>query len=123
MMVKVRTHSRLSFSVQMNRSAHPLPSGARTKSGEFSVVESCEPNDVDPYAYLADTLTRIVDGHLASEIDDLLPWAYPKARPLKDDFAPVTHSLQLCRSRPGRSERPTHLPPMRYEIRPRQDWR
>ncbi len=41
-------------------------------------------NDVDPYAYLSDTLTRIVDGHLASEIDELLPWAYAKPQPLKD---------------------------------------
>ena len=24
--------------------------------------------------------TKIVDGHLASEIDDLLPWAHAKAR-------------------------------------------
>ena len=37
-----------------------------------------------PYAYLADTLTRIVDGHLASAIDALLPWAYARAQPLQD---------------------------------------
>jgi transposase len=41
-------------------------------------------NGVDPYAYLADTLTRIVDGHLASAIDELLPWAYVRAQPLRD---------------------------------------
>ncbi|HTZ67322.1 MAG TPA: transposase domain-containing protein, partial [Roseiarcus sp.] len=39
---------------------------------------------VDPYAYLAGTLTRIVDGHLASAIDELLPWAYASAQPLQD---------------------------------------
>lgn len=49
-----------------------------------SLVETCKLNDVDPYAYLADTLTRIVNGHRASKIDDLLPWAYPKAPQLKD---------------------------------------
>jgi hypothetical protein len=27
---------------------------------------------------------RIVHGHLASEIDELLPWAYANAQPLKD---------------------------------------
>ena len=27
-----------------------------------SLVESCKLNDVDPYAYLADTLAKIVDG-------------------------------------------------------------
>jgi hypothetical protein len=41
-------------------------------------------NDVDPYVYPADTLARIVDGHFAREIDELLPWAYVKAQPLKD---------------------------------------
>src|SRR3712207_1923290 len=32
-----RTHSRFSFRVRMNRSAQPLPSGARTKAGELSI--------------------------------------------------------------------------------------
>ena len=34
---EVPTHSRFSFSVRMNRSAQPLPSGARTKAGELSM--------------------------------------------------------------------------------------
>jgi transposase len=38
---------------------------------------------VDSRAYLAD-ISKIVNGHLSSKIDDLLPWAYPKAEPLKD---------------------------------------
>ncbi|MGO4513168.1 transposase domain-containing protein, partial [Bradyrhizobium sp. 2TAF36] len=33
-------------------------------------------NDVDPLAYLTDALTRIVNGHPNSNIDELLPWAY-----------------------------------------------
>ena len=41
-------------------------------------------NGVDLYAYLADTLTRIVGGHLARAIDELLPWAYVRAQPLQD---------------------------------------
>ena len=48
-----------------------------------SLVETCKLCGVDPQAYLADTLTRIVDGHLASAIDELLPWAYAKDPPLK----------------------------------------
>jgi hypothetical protein len=40
------------------------------------LVETCKPNDVDPLAYLTDVLTRIVNGHPNSEIDQLLPWAY-----------------------------------------------
>ena len=41
-----------------------------------SLVETCKLNDVEPQAYLADVLTRLVNGHPNSRIDDLLPWAY-----------------------------------------------
>ena len=41
-----------------------------------SLIETCKLNGVDPQAYLADTLTRLVNGHLMSRIDDLMPWAY-----------------------------------------------
>jgi len=34
-------------------------------------------NGIDPQAYLADVITRIVNGHPNSRIDDLMPWAYP----------------------------------------------
>ena len=47
-----------------------------------SLIETCKLNDVDPYAYLADVITRIVAGHPQNQIDDLLPWAYAPA-PLK----------------------------------------
>lgn len=47
-----------------------------------SLIETCKLNDVDPYAYLADVITRIVAGHPRNQIDDLLPWAYAQA-PLK----------------------------------------
>jgi hypothetical protein len=33
-------------------------------------------NDVDPLAYMTGVLTRIVNRHPNSEIDQLLPWAY-----------------------------------------------
>src|ERR1700724_1766516 len=41
-----------------------------------SLVETCKLNAVDPQAYLADAIARIVTGHPQSRIDDLLPWAY-----------------------------------------------
>jgi len=43
-----------------------------------SLTESCKLNDIDPLAYLTDVLTRIVNGHSNSEIDQLLPWAYQR---------------------------------------------
>jgi transposase len=41
-----------------------------------SLIETCKLNDVDPLNYLTDVLTRIVNGHPNSQIDQLLPWAY-----------------------------------------------
>ena len=41
-----------------------------------SLIETCKLNDVDPHAYLADTLSAIVNGHKQSDIDALLPWNY-----------------------------------------------
>jgi hypothetical protein len=47
------------------------------------LIECCKLNSVDPYAYLADVLAKIVDGHLNSAIDDLLPWAYVTSHSFK----------------------------------------
>ena len=58
--------------------------GAESWAVIASLIETCKLNGVDPYAYLADTLTRIVGGHLARAIDELLPWAYVRAQPLQD---------------------------------------
>jgi transposase len=43
-----------------------------------SLIETCKLNDVDPLGYLTDVLTRIVNGHPNSDIDQLLPSAYRK---------------------------------------------
>ena len=32
-----------------------------------------------PYAYLRDVLTRMVNGHSANRLDELLPWAWKAA--------------------------------------------
>jgi transposase len=49
-----------------------------------SLIETCKLTGVDPQAYLADTITRIVNGHPQSRLDELLPWAYPATPPLSD---------------------------------------
>lgn len=41
-----------------------------------SLIETCKLTAVEPQAYLADVLTRIVNDHPNSRIDELLPWAY-----------------------------------------------
>jgi transposase len=41
-----------------------------------SLIETCKLNGVDPQGYVADVITRIVQGHPNSRLDELLPWAY-----------------------------------------------
>ena len=48
-----------------------------------SLIETCKLIGVEPHGYLADVITRIVEGHPQSRLDELLPWAYPPAAALK----------------------------------------
>ncbi len=48
-----------------------------------SLIETCKLCGVEPLTYIADVITKIVNGHPNSQIDDLLPWAYPAAPALK----------------------------------------
>ena len=50
--------------------------GGQTWAVIASLVETCKLNGVDPQAYLADVISRIVGGHPQSQLDELLPWAY-----------------------------------------------
>ncbi len=47
-----------------------------------SLIETCKLTGVEPQAYLADVLTRIVNDHPNSRIDELLPWAYATPTPV-----------------------------------------
>lgn len=48
--------------------------GAANWAAVSSLVETCKLNAVDPQRYLADTLTRLVNGWPQSRIDELMPW-------------------------------------------------
>ena len=48
-----------------------------------SLIETCKLVGVEPHAYLADVIARIVQGHPNSRLDELLPWAYPATPALK----------------------------------------
>ena len=39
-----------------------------------SLIETAKLNDIDPQAYITSVITRIVDGHPQSQIDQLMPW-------------------------------------------------
>jgi transposase len=41
-----------------------------------SLIATCKLNGIDPQGYIADVITRIVQGHPNSRLDELLPWAY-----------------------------------------------
>jgi len=43
-----------------------------------SLIETCKLNGVNPHAWLADTLAKLVNRWPASKIDELMPWAYAK---------------------------------------------
>jgi hypothetical protein len=61
-----------------------------------SLIETCKLNDVDPLVYLTDVLTRVVNGHPNSDIDQLLPWAYRK-----QDLSAAAGERRLRRSQPS----------------------
>ncbi|MBN9431672.1 MAG: transposase domain-containing protein, partial [Bosea sp.] len=36
----------------------------------------------EPYAYIADVLQRMADGHPVNRLDELLPWAWKAGNPV-----------------------------------------
>jgi len=48
-----------------------------------SLIETCKLIAVEPQTYLADVITRIVNSHPQSRLDELLPWTYPTTPALK----------------------------------------
>ncbi len=50
--------------------------GAENWAVIASLIETCKLNGVEPFAYIKATLEAIAAGHPASQIDDLMPWAF-----------------------------------------------
>jgi transposase len=61
--------------------------GAANWACVASLIESCKLNGVDPQAYLADVLAKLVNLWPASLIDELMPWAWAAARHSTDKLA------------------------------------
>ena len=55
--------------------------GAQNWACIASLIETCKLNGVDPQAYIADVLTRLVNLWPASRLDDLMPWAWAAEHP------------------------------------------
>jgi hypothetical protein len=41
-----------------------------------SLIGTCKMNGVEPHVYLRDLFTKLANGHLAQDIEALMPWAY-----------------------------------------------
>jgi transposase len=50
--------------------------GGRNWARFASLIGTCKMNGVEPYAYMRDLFTKLANGHLARDIDALMPWAY-----------------------------------------------
>ena len=56
--------------------------GGQRAAKVYSLIVTCKMNDVDPQAWLADVLARIA-GHPAHRLDELLPWNWKAAEPVR----------------------------------------
>ena len=54
--------------------------GAENWAIVASLIEACKLNDVEPQAYLADVLVRLVNLWPNNRLDELLPWTWAAAR-------------------------------------------
>jgi hypothetical protein len=54
--------------------------GAENWAIAASLIETCKLGSIDPQAYLADVLSRLVNLWPNNRLDDLLPWAWAAAR-------------------------------------------
>jgi transposase len=50
--------------------------GAENWAAIASLIETCKLNGVDPLRYLADLITRLVEGWPQARIDELMPWCW-----------------------------------------------
>ncbi len=68
-----------------------------------SLIETCQLVGVEPQAYLADVITRIVDGHPQRHLGELLPWAYaskPTLRAVAWERCSPGASVRTCEQGP-----------------------
>ena len=52
--------------------------GGRNWARFASLIGTAKMNGIEPYAYLKDLFTRLANGHLDKNIEELMPWAYAR---------------------------------------------
>ena len=75
----------LAFLDNVRRSSHNYFLLESIEGGEHwailaTLIECCKLAAVEPKAYLTDVLTRLVNGHLQSRLDELTPWSWKAAQ-------------------------------------------
>ncbi len=48
-------------------------------SVHYSFIETAKANDIEPYAYLVDVLTRLPYADTVEKLEELLPWNFKKS--------------------------------------------
>ena len=61
--------------------------GAENWAVLASLIESCKGHDANPGAWLADVLTRLVNGWPNRRLAELTPWAWKAVQPTADRAA------------------------------------
>ncbi|RWG80916.1 MAG: transposase domain-containing protein [Mesorhizobium sp.] len=68
------------------------------------MVAACKLSDVNPVAYIAETLQAILNGHPQSRVEELMPWNFRKASSPKGAYRRIPPSVLRGR----RTESPHH---------------
>ena len=55
------------------------PKGAQASGVHYSFIETAKANDIEPYAYLVDVLTRLPYADTVEKLEELLPWSFKKS--------------------------------------------
>src|SRR5438552_19167982 len=90
----------MSWPMPASRAAASFVGGSpRTGGDRWAVVASllatAQLNNLEPFAYLRDVLERMVDGHSASRLDELLPWNWKPAGALQSTVCTSGPNCQL----------------------------
>jgi transposase len=54
-------------------------SGGDRAAAMYTIVQTAKLNEINPEAYLRDTLAKIAEGYPINRIVELMPWAYQPA--------------------------------------------
>jgi hypothetical protein len=64
----------------IRKRATSLNKGGERAAVIYTLIESAKLNGLDPEAYLADVIDRMVKGHSINRLDELLPWNWQRSR-------------------------------------------